>query len=78
MVKIKQVKSKLFSSKVPIITLNTTTFQPDLLIAIKDGKIRLARVSEKVDLYNLIRQLDRLVDDLKDIKYAQDQKRIKK
>ena len=78
MVKLKKVKSKLFTNRVPLITLNDSQFQPDLLIALKDGKIRLARIQETADLHILIRQLDKLVYDLKDIKWAQDQRKAKK
>jgi hypothetical protein len=78
MVKLKKVKSKLFTNRVPIITLKDSQFQPDLFIAIKDGKIRIARIQETVDLHILLRQLDRLIYDLKDIKWAQDQRKAKK
>jgi hypothetical protein len=75
MVKPKKVKSKLFTTRVPILTLKDSQFQPDIFIAIKDGKIRLARIQETADLHSVIRQLDRLVCDLKDIKWAQDQRK---
>ena len=78
MVKVRSIKSKFFTNRVPVITLKGSSFQPDLLIAIKDGAVKLSRIQEKVDLHILLRQLEKLVYDLKDIKWAQDQRKFKK
>ena len=70
-------KSKLFSSPVPHIQAKGGSYQPDLLVAIKDGKIKVAHLSESATLYKVIRQMDNLLDELKDLKWMQDQRLLK-
>ena len=69
-------KNKVFSNQVPLIKSSRgTVIQPDLLLAIKDGKIRIAKLNLGTDLYKLIRQLESVVDNLKDIRYEEQKKK---
>ena len=70
-------KSKFFTSPVPHLSLKGHDFKPDLLVAIKDGKVKLAHLSESAALYKLIYQLDNLLEELKDLKWAADQRFLK-
>ena len=50
------------------------SFLPDLLVAIQDGKIRISHLKETTILYKTIRQMENLIEELKDIKWAQEQR----
>lgn len=67
-------KSKFFSSPVPHVSAKGGSFQPDLLVAIQDGKIRISHLKETTILYKTIRQMENLIEELKDIKWAQEQR----
>ena len=70
-------KSKLFTSPVPYISAKGRSFQPDLLVAIQDGKIRISRLKETAVIYKTIQKMEDLLEELKDIKWAQDQRAAK-
>jgi len=53
-------------------------FQPDFLLAIKDGKTKLACLSESVNLSQLIYEVDCYLDILKDLRWAEIQRQSKK
>lgn len=67
-------KRKLFIHRVPVLTVKNITFQPDLLIAVKDGVLRLSRLQEMADLSKTIRVMEKLLHALKDEKWEQDQR----
>lgn len=65
-----------FSTSVPLMQSSKgATYQPDLLIVVQKGSVRIAKVALNSDISKLIQKMEDLIDDLKDIKWAQNKKK---
>lgn len=73
-----KLKKYYYTSKIPVLTHKGSEFQPDFLLAIKDGKTKLACLSETVNLSQLIYEVDCYLDILKDMRWAEIQRQSKK
>ena len=73
-----KIKSKAFSTRVPVLTFRGAELQPDLLLAIKDGKAKISCLNPVADLSKLIYQVDCYLDLLKDMKWAATQAQAKR
>ncbi len=70
-----KLKKHYYTSRIPVLTHKGTEFQPDFLLAIKDGKTKLACLSESVNLSQLIYEVDCYLDILKDLRWAENKKK---
>jgi hypothetical protein len=66
-------RPKILISKVPHLTYRGSQYQPDLLLAIQEGLPRVACLAEKSNIYKLIRTLEDVLEELKDLRWAQQQ-----
>ena len=70
-------RKKLFSHSLPLIqvTGTETLIKPDILLVIKDGKIRTSRLNPTAPLNRLISLLGDLLEELKDERWAEEMRK---
>lgn len=64
------IKSKAFSYRVPTLSFKGSELKPDLLFAIKDGKVKVSCLEEEANLSQIIHQVRDLLDLLEDLRWA--------
>jgi uncharacterized spore protein YtfJ len=72
-------RTRLFTHIVPLIKVEGTeiALKPDLLLVIKDGKIRTSRLNPMAPINRLISLVDDLLEELKDERWAEETRKGK-
>jgi len=66
-----------FSQQIPLIHSKGSEFRPDLLLAFKGGKSRVACLDGGADLSQVIYQMECFLDLLKDMRWAETLRKAK-
>ena len=66
-------RKQMFSHRVPTVQIKGTEIQmrPDLFLVLEAGRVRLSNLSERADLNQVIRNMEQLLEELKDRRHAQ-------